>query len=96
MSVAPLAPEVAAALGELESAYPGAVSAEPDGAGGAYVTVDEIDLGDSWSIERAPVTFHLPYNYPAASPYPYYLPAELNLTGAGRRRCRECIGAVAM
>jgi hypothetical protein len=81
VSEATLTDEVAEALGELERAFVGAVTQEADGAGGAYVTVDGIELGDGWDAGCAALTFHLPYNYPAASPYPYYLPGDLSPTG---------------
>jgi hypothetical protein len=69
--------DVAEALEELEREFPGAVMHEPDDVGGAYVTVGGIRLGRGWTREEAPLTFHLPYNYPAASPYPYYLPDDV-------------------
>jgi hypothetical protein len=72
-----VAEEAAAALGELEFEFPGAVSHEPDGSGGAYVTVGGIEMGESWNMAQVPLTFHLPYNYPSASVYPYYLPGDL-------------------
>jgi hypothetical protein len=77
-----VAVEVEAARGELESEFPGAIAMEPDGAGGAYMGVEGIELGERWSAARSTLTFHVPYNYPAASPYPYYLPADCAPKGA--------------
>lgn len=68
--------EVGEALEELGREFPGAVTHELDDVGGAYVMVGGIRLGSGWTCEEAPLTFHLPYNYPAASPYPYYLPSD--------------------
>jgi hypothetical protein len=73
--VSAVASEVDAALEELEEEFPGAVSSEPDGAGGTYITIEGVGLGGGWSVSEAPLSFHLPYNYPFAAPYPYYLPA---------------------
>jgi hypothetical protein len=75
-----LSPGVTEAVGELEDFCSEEVALEPDGSGGAYVTIP-IDLGPSWSASAAPLTFHLSFNYPAASPYPYYLPGSLSLAG---------------
>jgi len=77
-TVVALSPGVAEAVQELEGFSSEGVGLEPDGSGGAYVTIP-IELGPSWSAGAAPLTFHLPFNYPAASPYPYYLPGNLNL-----------------
>lgn len=80
MSDAVVVGDVAEALEELREAFPGVMSDEPDGSGGAYVTVDRIELNERWSAETTSLTFHLPFNYPAASPYPYYVPGELSLS----------------
>jgi hypothetical protein len=77
-----LSVEVEEGLAELKSAFEGCVSHEPDGAGGAYVTIEKIDLGKNWSAASAPISFHIPYNYPAAEIYPYYLPAAIGPRGA--------------
>lgn len=72
--------DVTEAVRELEEVY-GDVMLEPDESGGTYVTILSIELGPSWSRRAAPLTFHLPFNYPSASPYPYYLPGDLELGG---------------
>lgn len=73
---ATIASDVALGIAQLEEAFPGRVAHEPDQCGGAYVTVEGVDLGERWSPARAPLSFHLAYNYPAAAPYPFYLPGE--------------------
>lgn len=77
MSSAVISGDVANGLVELEGAFPGRVSHEPDGSGGAYVTVDAIGLSEHWTRLQAPLTFHLAYNYPACAIYPFYLPADV-------------------
>lgn len=77
MSTAMLAAEVSRGLEELEEAFPGRVRHEPDGEGGAFVTIEEVELSDRWTRLSSELTFHLAYNYPAASIYPYYLPQEV-------------------
>jgi hypothetical protein len=73
--------EVAEGVRQLEMAFPDQVSHEPDGQGGTYVTVGDIQLGDGWTEVAAPLTLHLAYNYPAAAPYPFYLPARVEPNG---------------
>ena len=79
MSTVSVAADVASAIAEIEEMFPEQVQWEPDGSGGAYVSV-EIDLGDRWTQSRTSVTFQIPYNYPSAPIYPYYLPADATPT----------------
>jgi len=76
VTAASVAADVETAAAELEEAFPGMIHWEPDENGGAYMTV-EIVLGERWTRSRAPVTFHVPYNYPFAPIYPYYLPEDV-------------------
>jgi hypothetical protein len=77
VSSAVISGDVATGIAELEGAFRGRVSHEPDGSGGAYVTVDSIELSERWTQLNAPLTFHLAYNYPASAIYPFYLPADV-------------------
>ena len=77
MNAAVIAGDVARGITELEEAFPGRVSHDPDGAGGAYVIVEAINLGPRWTHPFAPLTLHLAYNYPASAIYPFYLPADV-------------------
>jgi hypothetical protein len=81
MSTSALASDVSHGLDELEAAFPDRVTAEPDGTGGAFVSVDSIDLGDRWARSITPLAFHLPYNYPAGAIYPFYLPGDVTPNG---------------
>jgi hypothetical protein len=83
VSTAVVAADVGRGLEELEDAFPGRVRHEPDGEGGTFVTIEEIQLSDRWTAPRCELTFHLAYNYPAASIYPYYLPKEVILADGG-------------
>jgi hypothetical protein len=69
--------DVAAAITELNAAFSNRVVHDPDGIGGAYVAVAGLDLGDGWTRAFCDLQFHIPYNYPAAAIYPYYLPGDL-------------------
>jgi hypothetical protein len=79
--IATVSPLVAEGLGELECEF-GPLGVEPDDVGGAYVTLQPHAIGSGWNLSNATLTFHLPYNYPAAAPYPYYLPGDVAPTGA--------------
>lgn len=73
---------IADAVEELERLF-GEVDVEPDGAGGAYVTVREIDIGERWTPRFVPLSFQLAFNYPHAAVYPYYCPAGVARVGGG-------------
>lgn len=70
------------AVAELERLF-GSVDVEPDGTGGAYVTVRELDLGERWTPKVVPLSFQLAYNYPYAAVYPFYCPAGLQRADGG-------------
>jgi hypothetical protein len=76
MSTLQLTPLLAAAIGELERDF-GDVSCEPDGSGGAYVRVADVEAGPLWEPQLIPVEFQVQFNYPYAAIYPYYTIDEL-------------------
>ncbi len=82
MSVAALTAEVSDATADLEDHFGDRVAWETDGEGGAVVTVERIELGKGWTRPEAPLRFVVPYNFPAAPPYPYYLPRDAHPQGS--------------
>lgn len=74
-AVAGAAAPVVEALRQLERDYE--LEAEPDGGGGAYITVKSVDIGPRWSPEFADIAFQIAFNYPFAAIYPFYASAEL-------------------
>ncbi len=76
MSTLQLAPPLAAAIHELGRDF-GDVTCEPDGAGGVYVQVAEVQAGPQWEPAVIPVEFQILFNYPFAAIYPYYTTDEL-------------------
>ncbi|HEV7492460.1 E2/UBC family protein [Baekduia sp.] len=69
---------VARAIDELKAEFGAeAVASKPDGDGGAFVRVSDLDFGPQWRVSLAELRFHLPYNYPDAAIYPYYLLSDL-------------------
>jgi hypothetical protein len=81
MSAAVIAPEVVRALSELAEAFPGRVGSEPDGLGGALVSIAAARLPAAWPLRQSALRFVLPYNFPAIPVYPYYIAAEVAPAG---------------
>jgi hypothetical protein len=81
MSAAVIVPSVAAAIDDLQRDLPSPIRYDADGSGGAFVVVEDCHLGDGWTVQCADLAFHLPYNYPWAAIYPYYLTTESWPTG---------------
>jgi hypothetical protein len=76
VSTLELAPPLSAAIHELERDF-GDITCEPDGAGGAYVRVSEVEAGPLWDPTVIPIEFQILFNYPFAAIYPYYTIDEL-------------------
>ena len=77
-------PEVAQALEDLETAYPGGVTCVEDGVGGAPVTIDPVLVGAPYVQESTWVGFHVTHVYPQADVYPHHVRADLaRLDGQG-------------
>ena len=72
MTAAVLLPDVQRAIDDLEQAFPGQVSIEPD-ASGAIVQITDVDLGPGWSGPRGTLWFVVPFHYPDSAIYPYYV-----------------------
>lgn len=49
------------------------VEVVPDGAGGATVIVDQVDLGDRYTPSTTWLGFHISAAYPQADVYPHYI-----------------------
>lgn len=65
---------VEAAVAAVRSHFAGKpVEVVPDGAGGATVTVDQIDLGDRYTPRTSWLGFHISAAYPHADVYPHYI-----------------------
>jgi hypothetical protein len=81
VSGATMTADVRDATEGLEIHFGDRVAWESDGEGGAVVTIEEIELGKAWTRTEAPLRFVAPYNFPAAPPYPYYLPRDAHPQG---------------
>jgi hypothetical protein len=82
LTVTDLSPAVATAIAELEREY-AEVSANPDGTGGAFLTIKSLDLGPKWSPRVVDLSFQVAFNYPFAAIYPFYTAPPLTRTDGG-------------
>jgi hypothetical protein len=71
-------PEVTEALDEIKVAFPDAsVEAIEDGAGGAYVVVDTVDLGAVYADGCTWIGFQITFQYPYSDVYPHFVRGDL-------------------
>jgi hypothetical protein len=73
-------PAVEQALTELRDRFGAdAVQHKVDGAGGAYVIVNDVDLGDVYTDEtrRSWMGFHIGFQHPMADIYPHFVRPDL-------------------
>ena len=74
---------VRSAITELEAEAPGTgVRFEEDGEGGAYVIVDGVEIGSSFTPSITWIGFHITHSYPEAAVYPHYVDPALRYDGA--------------
>lgn len=73
MTIETLPPELANAVQELEQAFPSRVVLETQDQTGVVVCIRDVDLGPRWTPRSADLWFVIPYHYPDAAVYPYYV-----------------------
>jgi hypothetical protein len=86
-------PEVQQAVDEIKAQVTeSSVSVREDGQGGAYLLVEPVDLGPTYTQEtrRTWMGFHLPFQYPFADVYPHHV--RRDLTRADARPLGEGMG----
>lgn len=65
---------VAAAVAAVRDHFAGhPVEAVPDGAGGAFITVDHVQIGGSYTPSSTWLGFQINAAYPASDVYPHYI-----------------------
>jgi hypothetical protein len=71
-------PEVSGAIDEIRTALPDAtVSVREDADGGAFVTVDPVDLGAVYVQDQTWVKFQITFQYPQSDVYPHFVRPDL-------------------
>ena len=77
-------PNVEQALHELRCGLPSHdVRTIEDSDGGAYVIVEAIDIGASYSPPVSWIGFHITWSYPDADVYPHFIDAAVRYVGSG-------------
>ncbi|GAB3795040.1 hypothetical protein GCM10028798_03100 [Humibacter antri] len=69
---------IAEAIEELRATFPETeVVVEPDGAGGAWVTISSVPMGSAFLQSESWMAFQLTFPYPEADVYPLFVRADL-------------------
>jgi hypothetical protein len=76
-------PGVARAVQELLDGAPGALRFKEDGDGGAFVLVDDVDIGEQFAPPVTWIGFHITWPYPDADVYPHFIDAGIRYIGTG-------------
>lgn len=77
-------PDVEKAAAQLRKGMPGHdVRVKEDGDGGAFVIVDDIDIGKSYAPTVTWIGFHITWPYPDGDVYPHFIAPEVRYIGAG-------------
>jgi len=76
--------EIVAAVYGIREDFPEyRVYAWPNGSGGVYVVIDQVDIGERWSTQTTWLGFHIAYTYPEGDVYPHFLRADLQRAEQG-------------
>jgi hypothetical protein len=71
-------PDVERAVAEIRATYPDTtVTVREDGEGGAYVIVEEVDLGPRYQPRLSWLGFRITFQYPYADTYPHFVRGDL-------------------
>lgn len=71
-------PEVERAVAEIRAEYSDVtVTVQEDGEGGAYITVEKVDLSDLYQEGTTWVGFRVTFQYPYADTYPHFVRPDL-------------------
>lgn len=73
MSIGTLPPELARAVEDLDQVLPTRASVESQDETGILIRVRNVALAERWSPRAADLWFVIPYHYPDAPVYPYYV-----------------------
>lgn len=76
---------VEAALADLRTVYGGDhVLVVPDGQGGVWVEIDQVELGEAYIQTTTFLVFLLPFNLPGADIYPMFVREDLTRRDGGQ------------
>lgn len=80
MNTATTSTEIATAVAELQAAFPDRVETFEDPAG-LIVAISGIELSERWTPRTGTLWFLIPYHYPDAAIYPFYVTAARSTGG---------------
>lgn len=67
------------AIEEIKSAFPDAqVAVQDDNQGGAWVTLEQVQLGDIYTQNASWIGFRITFQYPYADVYPHFVRSDLS------------------
>lgn len=73
-----LSPDVARAIQNIRDAFPeSTIVVREDADGGAWVIVEQIEIGPLYEQEKSWFGFHITYPYPSADIYPHFARGDL-------------------
>ena len=93
MSIAALPPDVARAVELLQEAFPGRIHIEAYESSGPILRITDVILGAAWSAPTGDLWCAIPFHYPDAAIYPYYITSASPRPAAAVVRCNRSAGA---
>jgi hypothetical protein len=82
--VTELTPAVAEAVAAVQAHFAGKpVEVSPDGGGGAFLIIEEVDVGPLYTPSTTWLGFHINATYPASDVYPHFVGALTRTDGSG-------------
>jgi len=91
VSVAALPPDVARAVEHLQETFPGRINVEAHESSGTIVRISDVALGEGWSASTGELWCAIPFHYPDAAIYPYYVTGPTPM-GAIRGGALQSVG----
>lgn len=76
-----LSSEIRAAIEELESYFPERVIVLAEDVAGAIVRITRVELSVRWTPRQGDLWLQVPYHYPDAAIYPYYITGAIPTGG---------------
>jgi len=79
-----MTPEVEQAITQIKEAFPNhPVDVEPEGQGGAYITVNNVQIGEQYMPSTSWIGFLITFQYPHADVYPHFIDGGIRRVNGG-------------
>jgi len=86
-------PEVQSGIDELKRQFGSEITCAEDGQGGAYVIVERVQLGPTFSPSETWMGAHIPPQYPYADIYPVFIGGDVRRTNGVALQAPITLGA---